>query len=153
MGKQQTVRQRQAFLKKTGDRRVRVWVWTMKITAMTGRRADVMSVLLRAVVGICDILVRDPDPTLFFGDLKDARKKNFQYFFLLTYLQAHKSPVLIRIRSQIRIRTSALTNVSGSWSWKPKNMRIRIPITGFREKVIPSRGRERKKEEQHMRQK
>jgi hypothetical protein len=32
----------------------------------------------------------DPDPTPLFSDFKDA-KKNFSYFFLVTFLQTHYS--------------------------------------------------------------
>jgi hypothetical protein len=59
-----------------------------------------------AVLGIRDILVRiriripgsvlwlmdpdpTPDPTPFFIDFEDAKKK-FPYFFLITYSQAHR---------------------------------------------------------------
>ncbi len=116
----------------------------MKITAKTGRRADVMSVPLRAVVGDRDILVRIRIRLLSSGTLI-ARKKNFQYFFLLTYPQAHKSSVLKGAGA--RSGSVPLTNGSGfgSRSWRPKNMRIRIPNTGFYGKSDPFK-RKRAKE-------
>ncbi len=91
----------------------------------------------------------DPDPAIFVIDLQDARKKQFfntnfsTYYFLKVHLH-HFSKIKSQKESQNSTRNQGfpyyfcmmkegsgsipLTSGSGSGSWRPKNMWIRIRI-------------------------